>query len=587
MRRLLVAVVGIVLAVSVPGAAQDEGWVSVRRFGAIADGKTDSTAAIQAAIDAVAARPTRGKILLPSGEGCYRITAPLRLRVPGLRIEGDNFALNGSGTCITASGFAGPVFHATIAPTEDLHFTDSLVRGPGRGLLLSRTWQDTGSYVDLQYVAAARLDGLQAFTAELFFRIDEPGANVSTLWASAGSLNGTDPPHSAFAFDVDPGGRITARLTVGGVVHAITTQPIELRRVYHAAITYDGRAVRLLLGAPGQRSVLAGERAASGPVSQGPYELMPIGGRRGSWPHGARVTDVVNGVVDSLRLSGTARYTAPMNAPAEKLPFDRDTLLVENFDRETTEFSIVSTPHGPAYIPKNSPITGLLPYLEIAHMQLNVGAGLGIWLHGVIMSNFHHLGILGGVFGITGREANFLNSFSNLHLSSADQSFAKAGIALTTNNEITSVRDSSFSGWPTAIAMTDSGGGVISSVFVHGHHQVIPFIFHDSWIHLDSVHSSNEDADPGFEANVRVTGHSNVTITGGRFERFVDAGPAIELDGGVAMTLSTPRFQMGAGAREVIKVLAKPGRKVLILNGEVTPEQVPWTTTPDAVTALP
>ena len=103
MRRLLVAVVGIVLAVSVPGAAQDEGWVSVRRFGAIADGKTDSTAAIQAAIDAVAARPTRGKILLPSGEGCYRITAPLRLRVPGLRIEGDNFALNGSGTCITAS----------------------------------------------------------------------------------------------------------------------------------------------------------------------------------------------------------------------------------------------------------------------------------------------------------------------------------------------------------------------------------------------------------------------------------------------------------------------------------------------------
>jgi hypothetical protein len=122
---------------------------------------------------------------------------------------------------------------------------------------------------------------------------------------------------------------------------------------------------------------------------------------------------------------------------------------------------------------------------------------------------------------------------------------------------------------------------------VHGHHQVIPFIFHDSWMHLDSVHSSNEDADPGFEANVRVTGRSNLTITGGRFERFVDAGPAIELDGGVAITLSAPRFQMGNSAREVIKVLAKPARKVLILNGEVTPDTVPWTTTPDAVTALP
>jgi len=29
------------------------------------------------------------------------------------------------------------------------------------------------------------------------------------------------------------------------------------------------------------------------------------------------------------------------------------------------------------------------------------------------------------------------------------------------------------------------------------------------------------------------------------------------------------------------------GNSLLILNGEVTPEQVPWTTTPDAVTALP
>jgi hypothetical protein len=37
----------------------------------------------------------------------------------------------------------------------------------------------------------------------------------------------------------------------------------------------------------------------------------------------------------------------------------------------------------------------------------------------------------------------------------------------------------------------------------------------------------------------------------------------------------------------VIKVLAKPARKVLILNGEVTPDTVPWTATPDAVTALP
>ena len=38
MRRLLVAVVGILLAVSVPGAAQDEGWISVRRDVSVSQG---------------------------------------------------------------------------------------------------------------------------------------------------------------------------------------------------------------------------------------------------------------------------------------------------------------------------------------------------------------------------------------------------------------------------------------------------------------------------------------------------------------------------------------------------------------------
>jgi hypothetical protein len=217
---------------------------------------------------------------------------------------------------------------------------------------------------------------------------------------------------------------------------------------------------------------------------------------------------------------------------------------------------------------------------------MNVGQGIGLWLHGVIMSNFHHLGVLGGVFAISGREANFLNAFSHLHLDADNQPVAKAGIALTGNVEINSVRDSGFSSWPTAIALSDSGGGTISSVFVHGHNQVIPFVFHNSWVHLDAVHSSNEDADQTFEANVRVTGTSTLAITGGRFERYVNAGPAIELDGGAAVTLTAPMIQMHRDAKEVIQVLAPPKRRVLVLNGAVTPD-VPWTTIADAVTVLP
>lgn len=587
MLRTLLLLASIVAGQVPLAAAQDDGWVNVRTFGAVPDDKTDSTAAIQAAIDAVAARPARGKVLLPSGSGCYRITSPLRLRVPGLRIEGDNFALYGAGTCITAADFAGPIFHATIPPTEDMPFGQSLVPGDGRSLVLSTKTQDSASYLDLQYAAAARLDGLTAFTAELFFRIDAAGSNYPTLWASSGSLGGSDPTHSAFAFDLDPESRLTARLNVGGRVHSIASTPLTRGRVYHAALSYDGASMRFFIGVPGEASTLVGSTGATGPIVQGPYELMPLGGRRGPWPHGARFTDVVDGAIDSLRLSKTARYAGVFTAPDRKLAFDERTLLLENFERETPEFSIVRTSYGTTYLPKHPPITGLLGYLEIAHLQLNAGAGCGIWLHGVFMSNFHHLGILGGVFGVSGREANFLNSFSNVHLASGDQPFAKAGIALTTNVEITSVRDASFSGWPTAIAFTDSGGGIVSSVFVHGHQQVFPFVFTDSWVHLDSVHSSNEDADPGFVANVRLTGHSNLSITGGRIERYVDSGPALEIDGQVVVTVSATRFQMGKDAAEVIRVRSGPRRPVLILNGETIPENVPWSTTAGAVRTLP
>jgi hypothetical protein len=43
---------------------------------------------------------------------------------------------------------------------------------------------------------------------------------------------------------------------------------------------------------------------------------------------------------------------------------------------------------------------------------------------------------------------------------------------------------------------------------------------------------------------------------------------------------------MHRDAREVIQILAKPKKRVLILNADVTPD-VPWTTTPDSLTVLP
>jgi hypothetical protein len=265
--------------------------VSVADFGAAPDAVTDSTAAIQSAIDAVSRNPTHGRVRFPAGRGCYKVTAPLKIRTPSVRLEGENWSNYGAGTCLVASGFAGPMIHATVQAVDDLPFTTSLVAGPGRALVLSTATQDTATYIDLQDAAA----------------------------------------------------------------------------------------------------------------------------RRGAWPHGERHTDVINGVVDSLRLSSSARYTTTFTAPTTKLGFDTTTRLLENFDNETIDFSIVRTSFGPTYLPKNSGLRGLLGYLEISHLNLMIGPGIGMWLHGVMLSSFHHLGLAGGVFGISGREANFLNFFSDLH----------------------------------------------------------------------------------------------------------------------------------------------------------------------------
>ena len=79
----------------------------------------------------------------------------------------------------------------------------------------------------------------------------------------------------------------------------------------------------------------------------------------------------------------------------------------------------------------------------------------------------------------------------------------------------------------------------------------------------------------------------SIVITGGKFERFTNAGPAIQIDGGGALTLVAPWFPMHKAATEVIQVLSVPTKKILILNGEVTPDTVPWSTTPGIVSALP
>ena len=96
-------------------AGNESGVFIVQQFGAVADGKTDDTAAIQRAIDAAAAKG--GGVYLPPGR--YLVAGRLKVG-KGVSVKGVNQAPQGigplQGTIILATGgrddeHAPPLFH--------------------------------------------------------------------------------------------------------------------------------------------------------------------------------------------------------------------------------------------------------------------------------------------------------------------------------------------------------------------------------------------------------------------------------------------------------------------------------------------
>ena len=97
-----------------------EDFVHVEDFGAVGDGSTDDTAAIQAAIDwAESQKPVRGgKVLL--GPKKYATTAPLIIDNEGVTIEGvgTRFFSASSTSSIIGSHTNGPIIHVKVSSTR-------------------------------------------------------------------------------------------------------------------------------------------------------------------------------------------------------------------------------------------------------------------------------------------------------------------------------------------------------------------------------------------------------------------------------------------------------------------------------------
>lgn len=93
-------------------------YFNVKDYGAVGDGVTDDTAAIQAAIDAAQDALTPGTVFFPAGPGAggYLVTATLNVSAP-VRLLGSGWVqLAGSRIVMTANA---PLFNVTAAATFD------------------------------------------------------------------------------------------------------------------------------------------------------------------------------------------------------------------------------------------------------------------------------------------------------------------------------------------------------------------------------------------------------------------------------------------------------------------------------------
>ena len=116
--------------------------VSVKDFGAVGDGVTNDTAAIQAAIDSRAV--LGGEVFLPAGS--YLITAPLLLTLDGVSLIGEGFGNNVDSD-------------PTVASRLILNFNSSATFGSGYGIKV------TGGFCSVKYLEITSSDTRWAYAA--------------------------------------------------------------------------------------------------------------------------------------------------------------------------------------------------------------------------------------------------------------------------------------------------------------------------------------------------------------------------------------------------------------------------------------
>ncbi len=314
--------------------------------------------AIQQALDSLPPRDSAvgfggGVVDVP---GDCRISRPVQIRDPYCSL------VSSANAMIRAERSGFPMVMVVGRGKQGVPLGPSLVPGPGYSFTQTGDLRYCVPFSEMLWPLRMVGEGVGAFTVELFFCVDAVPQTVSRhLVSSYGALV---PGRSSMSLGVwfecvdqsDPNSpeKIWVQGVIGGVTYQAYTSygAFERGQVYHLALVYDGSAVSLYLGRPGEQGSRVLTRPASGLYRRKYHEDLTVGARPGRWPLGSADQETFKGAVDGFRLSGVANYSgetyaAPDQKPAVRHGEDR---VVCNFDRPDGVLVGVDSEWGPAWV---------------------------------------------------------------------------------------------------------------------------------------------------------------------------------------------------------------------------------------------
>jgi hypothetical protein len=202
-----------------------------------------------------------------------------------------------------------------------------------------------------------------------------------------------------------------------------TTTVLATNTLYHVAITFDGTTIRLFTN-----GALVASGVHAGTVTHNWWEVAGVGGYFVDYPdnspNGAGGGSI-NGLIDGVRISKVARYTAAFTPCNCEPVLDSNTLAIASFDNNLRmltqlDYFLIGNHHVLSYVRRSLEDAGGTEQgplaVQIENLSMHGGSSIGIIGQNFNQCTFEGLTFAGTNIGIDEFGNDYENYFKNIFL---------------------------------------------------------------------------------------------------------------------------------------------------------------------------